>query len=84
MRRILVLTKSQLQEEVHAASLRLSEQELEIKRLKQELAMRPKDPNARVVELQDELDQYKLIAGESHLMRSTSHGDYLLTGRWCR
>lgn len=27
--------------------------------------MRPRDPNARVVELQDELDQYKLIAGAS-------------------
>lgn len=48
---------------MHAASLRLSEQDLEIQRLKKELAMRPKDPNARVMELQDELDQYKLIAG---------------------
>jgi centromeric protein E len=74
-----MLTSSQLQEEVHAASLRLSEQELEIKRLKQELAMRPKDPNARVVELQDELDQYKLIAGEFPLMRTVSYGAYLLT-----
>lgn len=54
-----------LQEEVHAASLRLSEQDLEINRLKKELAMRPKDPNARVVELENELDQFKLIAGKS-------------------
>ena len=38
---------------------------MEINRLKAELAIRPRDPNARVVELQDELEQYKLIAGES-------------------
>lgn len=42
----------------------MSEQDIEISRLKAELAIRPKDPNARVVELQDELEQYKLIAGE--------------------
>lgn len=52
---------------MHAAQLRLSEQDLEISRLKSELAIRPKDPNARVVELQDELEQYKLIAGGSDL-----------------
>lgn len=35
--------------------------------------MRPRDPNARVVELQDELDQYKLIAGMSlHLGHVTA------------
>lgn len=53
----------QLQEDLHAAQLKMAEQEEEVARLKAELAIRPRDPDARVRELQDELDQYKLIAG---------------------
>jgi hypothetical protein len=54
----------QLQEELSAAQLKASKQEAEIAKLKAELAIRPRDPDARVVELSNEIEHFKLIAGE--------------------
>jgi centromeric protein E len=55
-----------LQEEVHEAQRKIAGQEEEIKKLKAALASRPRNPDARVLELQQELQGYKLIAG-THL-----------------
>lgn len=53
----------QLQEDLHAAEMRVADQEEEITRLKAELERRPFEPEARILELQDEIDQLKMIAG---------------------
>jgi hypothetical protein len=55
---------SQLQEEVHEAQRKIAGQEEEIVKLKAALASRPRNPDARVLELQQELQGFKLIAGE--------------------
>lgn len=53
-----------LQEELHESQLRISEQDAEIAALKAELAVRPADPNKRCQELQDEVNQLRMIACE--------------------
>ncbi len=58
------LTAFQLQEDLHAAELRISEQQDEISRLRSELDSRPLNAEKRTVELQDEVSGLKMIAGE--------------------
>lgn len=53
-----------LQEELHESQLRISEQNEEIAALKAELDVRPLDPNKRCQELQDEVNQLRMIACE--------------------
>lgn len=62
-------TSVALREELHAAELRVSEQEEEIARLKAELEVRPLNPDQRCIELQDEVNQLRMIAAdyERHL-----------------
>lgn len=62
-------TSSKLQEELHLAELRNSELEDEVAQLKAELDIRPKDPDERVVALQQEVNQLRMIASdyERHL-----------------
>jgi hypothetical protein len=66
----------QLQEELSAAQLKASKQEAEIAKLKAELSVRPRNPDARVVELSNEIEHFKLIAGGySHM----AHGLWLIS-----
>lgn len=62
-------TSSKLQEELHLAELRNSELEDEVAQLKAELDIRPKDADERVVALQQEVNQLRMIASdyERHL-----------------
>ncbi|TXT13257.1 hypothetical protein VHUM_00624 [Vanrija humicola] len=62
-------TSVALREELHAAELRVSQQEEEIARLKAELEVRPLNPDKRCMELQDEVNQLRMIAAdyERHL-----------------
>ena len=62
---------SQLQEDLHAAQAKLSEQEDEIAYLKAELAKRPVDIDKRVEEMEDEIGQLKMIAGESSSLQNS-------------
>ncbi|RSH90768.1 Kinesin-like protein kip2 [Saitozyma podzolica] len=59
-----------LQEDLHAAQLRNAEQEDEIARLRLELEARPINPDARIIELQDEIAGLRMIAAdyERHLL----------------
>ena len=57
------LMSVQLQEDLHSAQLRMADQEDEIARLGWELELRPRDVDARVAALQDEVAGLKLIAG---------------------
>jgi len=50
---------------VHESQRKIAGQEEEIKKLKAALASRPRNPDARVLELQQELQGFKLIAGMS-------------------
>ena len=52
---------------MHEAQRKIAGQEEEIKKLKAALASRPRNPDARVLELQQELQGFKLIAGTSLL-----------------
>lgn len=56
---------TELQESLHAAQIRMRAQEDEIAALKRELGARPKNPDKRIMELQDEVAGLKLIAGMS-------------------
>jgi hypothetical protein len=47
----------QLQEEAHVAQAKVMEQQAEIEKLKRELALRPKDVDGRIGELQLQVDQ---------------------------
>ena len=49
---------------MHEAQRKIAGQEEEIVKLKAALASRPRNPDARVLELQQELQGFKLIAGE--------------------
>jgi centromeric protein E len=62
----------QLQEEVHEAQRKIAGQEEEIVKLKAALAARPRNPDARVLELQQEIQGFKLIAGTSPCMSVVS------------
>ena len=57
----------QLQEDLHAAQLKMSQQADEICRLQMELDARPSNPNEKIVQLQNEVGGLKLIACESCL-----------------
>lgn len=65
----LAKSTSGLQEELHSAELRITEQEDEIARLKAELDVRPVNPDERCLKLQDEVNQLRMIADdyERHL-----------------
>lgn len=58
-----------LREQLHEAEMRAAEQAAEIERLKAALDVRPQDPNRKVLELQDEVNQLRMIAAdyERHL-----------------
>ncbi|KAK1925901.1 P-loop containing nucleoside triphosphate hydrolase protein [Papiliotrema laurentii] len=53
-----------LQEDLHAAQLQIAKQADEITRLKSELDARPVNPDARIVQLQDEVAGLKMIADD--------------------
>ncbi|TYJ58389.1 hypothetical protein B9479_000935 [Cryptococcus floricola] len=61
---------AELQEELHAEQLCRAELEDEVARLRAELATRPLEPNAHIVQLQNEVSELKLIADdyERHLL----------------
>ena len=59
-----MLTASKLQEQLHDAQARLQDQEDEIKRLGWELELRPRNTDARIVELQDKIKGLELIEGK--------------------
>lgn len=61
------LTICQLHEDLHAAELRISEQQDEVSHLRSELEARPLHPEKRILELQDEVSGLKLIAGKPSL-----------------
>ena len=63
-----LLNSFKLQEDLHAAQIRLTEQQDEIKRLRTELDFRPTDPDKRILELQEEVSGLKLIAGQLYLL----------------
>jgi centromeric protein E len=56
------LINFQLQEDLHAAEMKVSEQTDEIYKLRMELEARPLKPNARIVELQEQVSGLQLIA----------------------
>lgn len=58
-----------LREQLHEAEMRVKEQADEIELLKAALDARPKDPNSKILELQDEVNQLRMIAAdyERHL-----------------
>lgn len=55
---------AELQEELHAEQLCRAELEDEVARLREELATRPLEPNAQIIQLRNENSELKLIAGE--------------------
>lgn len=55
---------AELQEELHAEQLCRAELEDEVARLRAELATRPLEPNAQIIQLRNENSELKLIAGE--------------------
>ncbi|ORX37049.1 P-loop containing nucleoside triphosphate hydrolase protein [Kockovaella imperatae] len=64
---------TELQEDLHAAQLKIADQEDEIARLGWELELRPRDVDSRVADLQEEVAGLKLIAAdyERHLREPT-------------
>lgn len=54
----------QLQEELHIAVTKIDEKDAEIERLKNELKLRPVDPDARCAELQLKVDQLTFVCNE--------------------
>ncbi|WVO18606.1 hypothetical protein L204_106325 [Cryptococcus depauperatus] len=62
-------SSAELQEELHAEQLCRAELEDEVARLKAELATRPLEPNAHIIQLQNEVCELKVIADdyERHL-----------------
>lgn len=62
---------TELQEDLHASELKISEMEEEVALLKRELEARPSDPDAKIMQLQHEVAGLRMIAGE----HSSSHFD---------
>lgn len=58
-----------LREQLHEAEMKAAEQAEEIERLKAALDARPQEPNRKIMELQDEVNQLRMIAAdyERHL-----------------
>ncbi|WVQ84221.1 hypothetical protein IAT38_006372 [Cryptococcus sp. DSM 104549] len=66
-------SSADLQEELHAEQLCRAELEDEVARLRAELATRPLEPNAQIVQLQNEVSELRFIADdyERHLREPT-------------
>lgn len=58
----------QLQQEAHVAQAKVAEQQAEIEKLKRELALRPKDVDGRIGELQLQVDQLTEMTRKSSKM----------------
>lgn len=61
----LILSIPQLQQEAHVAQAKVAEQQIEIEKLKRELALRPLNVNEKISELQLEVDQLTEMTREA-------------------
>lgn len=61
----LILSIPQLQQEAHVAQAKVAEQQIEIEKLKRELALRPINVNEKISELQLEVDQLTEMTREA-------------------